>query len=157
MKKAVLTKLFALLVICLSAQNLYVQSITGEQTVFTIVENPKITFGNGTVIINETEFRLNNVQKLSFFNTATSIVAINSVEKILVFPNPVSDELTLIVENPQGLNFRLFDMSGQQLLFDQIHSQTTTISMQNFRAGTYILHIDRNGQSVQSLQIVKTQ
>lgn len=141
---------------CLQAQNLYVQQINGERIAFSIVESPRITFGNGTMTIQGTIFQLTDVQNLSFIKfTTTDFVAVNFDDKIIVFPNPVRDELTLIVQNPQGLNFGLFDMLGRELVSDQIRSETTRINMHNFRAGVYVLHIIRNGQTVQSFQIVK--
>jgi hypothetical protein len=159
--------ILAVLVLCLntmmSAQNLYVQPLGGgEQVSFTLAHKPKITFGTGTKKIESSSanqtFQLSEIQNLSFtFNQSTNIVTQNLEDnKIQLYPNPVKDELTLVIQNfIQGTNYRIFDVSGRLLKNDQIRSETTQINMQNFRAGVYVLHIDSNGQSIQSFQIVK--
>lgn len=142
--------------LCLSGQNLYVQPINGEQVAFSLAGKPKITFGNGTMTIETQMFQLSEVQNLSFvFNPPTSIEMHLTNEQIFVFPNPVNDELSIVVQNLQGKSFRIFDVSGRLLKSDQIHSTTTIINVQNFPAGTYVLHINRNGVIVQTLQIIK--
>jgi len=156
MKKKLLTTMLAFAMICLQAQTLYVQPIGGEQVAFSIIENPKITFGNGTMTIQGTTFQLADVQNLSFAtNAATKLVAVNFDDNFLVFPNPVSDELSLIVKNPQGMNFRIFDLNGRLLKIGNLNSTVTTINVQGFRKGTYLLNLEQNGQSMQSFRIIK--
>jgi len=144
-----------------SAQNLYVQPITGEQVSFAISERPTITFDNRTMTIQNRTFNLADVQNLSFVANVPVVPPPSSIEtplndkQITVFPNPVQDELSIVVENPQGLSFRMFDMMGRLLKSDQIQTETTLVNMQNFAAGAYVLHIIQNGQTIQSFQIVK--
>jgi hypothetical protein len=163
MKKILLQSIFLTVGLYLQSQNLYVQPLgSGEQVPFTLAHNPKITFGTGTKKIESSSatqtFQLSNVQNLSFVkNTNSTNIATNLEDsKIHLYPNPVKDELTLVIQDfTQGINYRIFDMSGRLLKNDQIRSETTQINMQNFRAGVYILHIDSKGQSIQSFQIVK--
>jgi len=157
MKKTLFSFLLFLAVgVCLSARNLYLLPIEGDKVVFSIVENPRITFGNGTMTIHGTTFELAEVQTLSFVrNPATNLVAVNPHDKIVVFPNPVRDQLSIIVDDPQGMTYRIFDLNGRLLKAGNLNSTVTTINVQGLRIGTYVLHIDRNGQPIQSLQIVK--
>jgi len=156
MKKKLITIILALATICLQAQNLYVQPIDGEQVGFSIVENPRITFGDGTMTIQETTFQLTDVQNLSFVkNTTTNLVAVNIDDKIFIFPNPVRDELTLIVENSQSMTYRIFDMTGRLLKTERLNSTVTTINVQNFHTGIYVFNLEQNGQFIQSFRIVK--
>jgi hypothetical protein len=72
------------------------------------------------------------------------------------FPNPVKDELTLTIQKPvQGMSYQIFDMAGRQLKIENIRSENTTINVQNFQNGTYILRLIQSGQEIQSFKIVK--
>jgi len=171
MKKFLLTKILLLATICLQAQTLYVQPIDGEQIGFSIVENPKITFGNGTMTINETLFQLTHVQNLSFVESVTtSIVGANNYLPLLqAFPNPVINDLRITIDELQiGEIIELFDMNGRRVysrrhsaldaesrskgIAGQARNDELVINMTPFPNGTYILRIGN-----QSLQIIKTQ
>lgn len=148
---------------CLSAQNLYVLSVNGDQDTFSLAERPAITFDNRAMVIQGEIFQLNEIQILSFVPNATppssSIETVLANEQIAVFPNPVTDQLHIVIPR-EARNLlansvaRLLDINGRKLI-EQPLSQETTINMQNFRSGIYILHILRNGQTVQSFQVVK--
>jgi hypothetical protein len=162
MKKILLFTILVVIGFGVSAQHLYVQPIGSEQVAFAFEHKPKITFGNGTKTIQTTSqnetFLLSNIQNLSFkFNAPTSNVPnFAETNNILIFPNPVKNELTLIVENlTPNTSYRIFDMSGKLQKTNQIVSETTQIQMQNFRSGTYILHIVCNNQTIQSFKILK--
>jgi hypothetical protein len=158
MKKILLSTTLLLAALTTQGQHLYVQQIgNAEQVPFALADKPKITFGNGTKTINQTTFQLSEIQNLSFVknSNSTSIATNFSNNKIQIHPNPVKDELSLIIENPQNVNYRIFDMNGKQLKANKINSETTTIQMQNFRTGIYILHVIQSGQKIQSFKIVK--
>ncbi|MDR0436920.1 MAG: T9SS type A sorting domain-containing protein [Bacteroidales bacterium] len=147
----------------LQAQNLHVHPVDGgEPTVFSLGHLPKITFNEGTKKIETTTttqtFQLSDVQRLTFKpNNSTNIATtVETHGRVSLHPNPVENELTLNIQIPtQGLAYRIFDMNGKLQRTNKIHSETTTINMQNFRKGTYILHIERSGQFIQSFKIVK--
>jgi hypothetical protein len=162
MKKILIYAICLLTGLSLKAQHLYVQPVDGsEQIVFPLEHSPKITFEAGTKTIESAvtsqTFELNNVQNLSFtFSPSTSVAENLEEGKIHLYPNPVKDELTLTLDIPtEDLRYRIFDMTGKQQTIGPIRSETTQINMQNFRSSIYILHIDRNGQPVQSFKIVK--
>ncbi|MCL2027455.1 MAG: T9SS type A sorting domain-containing protein [Bacteroidales bacterium] len=159
MKKILIPILFLSIGLCAYTQHLYVQPIDGEQIAFALANKPKITFDDRVMSVQQLSFPLSDVRNLSFVqqNTdPTNIIVDTENDHILLFPNPVKDELNLVIQIPvQNLNYRFFDMNGKQLTVEQIHSQTTQINMQNFRAGIYVLHIEQNGQSIQSFRIVK--
>ena len=150
-------------VIYLQAQNLYVQPIGGgEQISFALADKPKITFGSGTVTIDETVFQLANVQNLSFVRNENeneneiNVTAPNFNGKIFLYPNPVQNELQLSIQVPaEGLTYRIFDINGRLMRTEKIHSETTTINVQDFRSSIYIFNIDQNGKQIQSFTIIK--
>jgi hypothetical protein len=160
MKKFLICAVLFAVGLSLQAQNLYVQLVDAEQLAFPLADKPTITFGSGTMTVNETAFQLSNVQNFSFtFNPdAPTSIEIPDLEgnRIIFFPNPVQDELTLIVEKEtQGLNYRILDLNGRTVRTGQIQAQQTAINMQNLRTGTYVFNVEQNGQLIQSFKIIK--
>jgi hypothetical protein len=162
------TILLIVLVLCINtsffAQNLYVQPIgSGVQEAFAFADKPKITFSGQTLNVASAQatknFPLNEIQNFSFVkNEVTTGIALNNdlENHIRLFPNPVEDVLTLEVLIPmQGFRYRIFDMGGKQLTSGVIQSEVTSIQMQNYRTGVYVISIDQNGQLVQSFRIIK--
>jgi len=161
MKKILTPILLLAMSVCLQAQTLYVQLLDDEEQVaFPFAGKPKITFGNGTVIVAGTTFQISNVKNLSFTSKGTppvtSVAANSSDGKIYLYPNPVKDELELSLEIPtQNLRYQIFDLSGTLLKTEQIGSAVTKINMQSFRTGVYVISINRGGQHIESFKIIK--
>ena len=168
MKKIITTAILCTLGLALSAQNLYVQPISGEQVEFAIANQPKITFASRTMTVapstgsgagTSQQFPLGDVQNLSFVKNETDPTSIAlTVEDngIRLYPNPVDDLLTLEIQNPaQGTTYRIFDLNGRLIETGNAPSEQTTINMGGFRQGTYVLTINREGQQIQSFRIVK--
>ncbi len=162
MKKIIVTVVCVALGLTLSAQTkLYVQLMDeNEQKEFAIADKPKITFNqvDQKMTVAGQTFELNKVQNLSFTknNTSEIITITQDNNKITLFPNPVKEELNLNFEtvSPE-MSYRIYDLSGKQIKKDRIHSVNTQIRMQDFRTGTYVLMVERDGQPIQSFKIVK--
>ena len=71
---------------------------------------------------------------------------------INIYPNPVSDVLTIKLENNLSCEYMLFDITGNLLETSFIENQNTTIDVSNINPGVYLLQIKDN-QSTQ--QIIK--
>lgn len=78
---------------------------------------------------------------------------------IVVFPNPVSSNLTLESKNHEGknLSYQLYDLEGKLLDSKIITSNQTTINTINLLPSAYILHITSNNITVKSFKIIKKQ
>lgn len=76
---------------------------------------------------------------------------------VSAFPNPVSDQLVLSVENlePSKLNFQLFDMQGKLLQSKSLENNKTSIAMSNFVPSTYFVKIMQNGRELKTFKIIK--
>jgi hypothetical protein len=76
---------------------------------------------------------------------------------IKAYPNPVTSTLTLQFDYvPENSSFELIDSAGRVVEKDPINNQATTISMERFRVGIYILHVStKNRKSVHSFKILK--
>jgi len=158
MKKSLLLLFYGLVLsTTTTAKNIYVQTLgVGEQVPFSILDKPKITFENRAMIVNEVQFHLSDVQNLSFVRNSLTIIPDIDIVRASLYPNPVKEELTLIVHIPiEGMVYQIFDLTGNQIKTGFIRSETTQIDMRSFRAGTYILTILQNGQFLQSFKIIK--
>jgi len=77
-----------------------------------------------------------------------------------VYPNPTNDVLQLQITNYElrergDLHFSLFDLTGRQLLQQEITGENTEISMGNLPAGTYLLHILADKKPAKAFKIIK--
>ena len=69
---------------------------------------------------------------------------------IVVYPNPVTDELH-INTNIGNYTVELKDMNGRQLMFE---ANTSTINMSDYATGIYLIQIN-DGEKISNLKIIK--
>ncbi|MDP4867994.1 MAG: T9SS type A sorting domain-containing protein [Crocinitomicaceae bacterium] len=68
---------------------------------------------------------------------------------LTIAPNPASAELFINWYNDAQMHIQLFDVCGKQLLSLKQENSATTLDIQGFAAGTYLLQLtDTNGQVV---------
>lgn len=66
------------------------------------------------------------------------------LESINVYPNPSSNQLTIEVENPIGIQFSLMDITGKRVISHDISEKTTLINVE-LPSGIYVYEILQNG------------
>lgn len=73
------------------------------------------------------------------------------------YPNPVADQLTLMVENydEQQLEYELYDALGKKIASAKITDKKTLISTLDLIPASYYLHIKQYGKAEKSFKIVK--
>lgn len=76
--------------------------------------------------------------------------------KISVYPNPVTDYITLEteIENSENTVYGLYDTGGKLILSQKCESNETIIVMENLPPATYILVVSDNKQT-KTFQIIK--
>jgi hypothetical protein len=77
---------------------------------------------------------------------------------VSVFPNPVSDALTLQIADygNESLSFEMTDIQGRLLEKTLISSKDTQIDMAAHPASTYLLHImSSNNKKIKTFKIIK--
>lgn len=74
-----------------------------------------------------------------------------------VFPNPVTQNLKLNIENynNETLFAELFDTAGRSILKQKINANTTSFDVSNLRSASYILSVSKNGQQLKTYKIIK--
>ena len=77
--------------------------------------------------------------------------------KCTAYPNPTTDYLTLVIEGDVQTHYSasLIDLNGKLLSKLQIGGNETTISMEQYVAGTYFLKVTQNNQEVKTFKIIK--
>jgi hypothetical protein len=76
---------------------------------------------------------------------------------LYVFPNPVKDKLTLLIENfsKEKLVYQLFDIHGQLVDSEQISGNQTQINTGYLSGAIYFLNIVEGTKQIQSFKIIK--
>jgi hypothetical protein len=73
------------------------------------------------------------------------------------YPNPVTNLLILSAGNfgDEKLAYKLSDISGKNLLSNQIIEEITTIEMERYRSGAYFLSVIQNNSEIKTFKIIK--
>ncbi|WP_165836281.1 PKD domain-containing protein [Taibaiella soli] len=76
---------------------------------------------------------------------STSVNNINTLANVLVYPNPVQDQLT--IETPINYHAAIMTIDGREVAQQQVVAPRTVINTSNLSAGIYLLQLtDANGQ-----------
>jgi len=76
---------------------------------------------------------------------------------ISIYPNPTHDLIILKVEgnNIESISYQLYDIQGKLLLIKEATGEQTTILMNEFVNGIYIIKIIDNDTIIKSVKIIK--
>jgi hypothetical protein len=156
MRKILLTfTLFLLLFSCLDAQELVSSSgnsfINAKGTIhYSVGELMVETYNNGSNYLTQGFHQ----PKL----TVTSISEMNNDKiNVVVFPNPTSDELKLIInlDKLENIRFELYDLNGMKIIQDDIRNTETTLELNNLKSSIYILRIFKDNKKISTYKIIK--
>ncbi|HTB30931.1 MAG TPA: T9SS type A sorting domain-containing protein, partial [Bacteroidia bacterium] len=88
----------------------------------------------------------------------TGINELADANQLVVYPNPASDQFTLLFKgNAKGKLISLYNIPGQKIYEQQCNCQSSVINCQSFPDGVYFLKIlmDDGSTQVRKLEIVK--
>ena len=76
---------------------------------------------------------------------------------MVIYPNPTSEFIKLIVENDkfEMLNYYLFDFNGKLLYKQKVSSKETSIPMGSFPSAIYFLKVNDNNKELKIFKIIK--
>ena len=82
---------------------------------------------------------------------------ISSVISLSAFPNPTNDFLTLRIDGDyiEGLDCTMYDISGKEIMQQQIGSSETSINMQSLSPATYFVRVTKGKNEVKTFKVVK--
>lgn len=124
---------------------------TGGSVTYTVgqVAFSTITGTNGFII--------QGVQQPFEISTVTGIQEENISLDYLVYPNPTSGMLRLIIgaPDPDNYRFQLFNLNGILLLNSKITDRDTEVSMEHLLPSIYFIRVLRGNVEVKLFKIVK--
>ncbi len=88
----------------------------------------------------------------------STVIGINEVSidlKLLVYPNPTTNYLTLNVEDNTDLNYQLSDIRGKIIESEKVSSNSTSINVVSLPTATYLLKVSKNKQVIKIFKIIK--
>ena len=74
-------------------------------------------------------------------NTGISQVEPASSISLSVFPNPMTDKITIQTENPKNELFNIFNLSGQLVSSGRLEETSTEVQMSHLPSGMYIVKV----------------
>jgi hypothetical protein len=121
------------------------------QLSWTIGEMMIETFSSGPNQLTQ-GFHQNNI-------TVTNVTSLSESFQVKIFPNPTTNFLNIDwPEISDCLSLSLYDVTGQQLLFETTLNQPLlrTLDLSAFPAGSYVLHLsNQNKKKVKTFIILK--
>ncbi|HTN47071.1 MAG TPA: T9SS type A sorting domain-containing protein [Flavipsychrobacter sp.] len=85
----------------------------------------------------------------------TSASTIHNGVSVLVYPNPVNDEVTVDIQNNPRGTLQVIDLTGKVLYSTETRNQKTTISMKPYAAGMYMIKYFVNNTNMQMIRVQK--
>jgi PKD repeat protein len=131
---------------------------SNDNTVAAVDASGVITFvSEGTT--NITYSKTNN----SCTSTASKTITIGKClnlsklkeNKVVLYPNPTSDNLNLQVESSLFVKYEILDPAGKVLFSNQITSDNTVISVSELATGIYLVRLFDNDDNSENIQFVK--
>ncbi len=145
---------------------LFIGMAQGQQTVTTTGGSGNGTGGSVTYTVGQVAFStlpwtngfiIQGVQQPFEISTVTGIQEENISLDYLVYPNPTSGILRLIISapDPENYRFQLFSLNGILLLNSKITDRETEVSMEQLLPSIYFIRVLRGSIEVKLFKIVK--
>lgn len=122
------------------------------------------TFSNfgviGETFVNKSIIGGNYVNSSGFlfaYDISTDIDEINLNNKnVRIYPNPISNEFFVEIQNRNDLNINIFNSLGQKVWIKSISANQESVDMTRFNIGIYFVVVkDMNGNILLSEKIIK--
>jgi hypothetical protein len=126
---------------------------TGSSSTILNYEFTDFTFPSSTILyyrLKQTDFD----GKFEYSQIVATNCTLNKIGNIKVYPNPVSNELTIeITGNTVPVNFEIFDVLGS-VIYQGNLMEKVTVQTSNFAHGVYLVKLE-NGKIFEFKKIIK--
>ena len=128
------------------AQNMSIESANGTNVVIDLTTVQSMTFKNGNMIVSDTD--CGDRYFSQFFTTGIEIgeeafLSENSAQSIMIYPNPVTDQMTISRASTLSTTARIYSVFGELVKELPISSTQNTVSISNLSTGVYFLNLDQ--------------
>ncbi len=129
----------------ISSQNLIVQQINGTENTMSLSAIRKLVFSGNSIQIRNfsgstTDFQLADVRKIFFSNTSSSEDQIvNETKKPVIYPNPATLELNIIVNDPNVNYIEIYNFQGRKIKTEIVNDELERIDISDLQSGIYLL------------------
>jgi hypothetical protein len=140
----------------LQAQSMYVRLQSGAQTAYVLSDIQKVTFSGGQMHVKQTSssttnYTLSELRYVNFTDLITEIgPAETSSEKLLLYPNPVVNELNIGLPQftSEKITIEIYSSEGKKLYYHDINQSgdVYSINVEFLKKGIYIFKYQTNNQ-----------
>lgn len=135
--------IFALYVLPVSAQSLYVRNTNETQSVYSLSTISKITFSGGNVIVHKTDnstvtHAISEIRYMSFSDYVDIFMPREQEDVLTVYPNPVSNLLNINLPSDKlGGELHVLSLDGKTLMSHKLVDSQTAIDINSLPQGVY--------------------
>ncbi len=162
MKRLLLVLLLSMFWCFLTAQNIYVKENAGNQTAYELGELRNITFSGGDIVFQKTDntttnYALSELRYLNFYETSDVQEQLLEDGNIVVYPNPVSDYLTVDLKGVSSKgSISIVSLDGKLFYEQQVDKDKTIIlDLNKLSQGIYLCRYESE-KEVKTVKIIKT-
>ena len=152
-------KIYAVIFTFLSINNFFSQDSFNSSGTNIVSSSGSVSHSIGqlfynTIVSNDGQVSAGVQQTYTVTNVGFNT---NTLNNISVYPNPVSNNLTLTISNSiDNFGYNLYDFQGKLIIDGIILSEETTVSTSNLSVGTYFINVYNNqNQKSQTFKIIK--
>lgn len=142
-------------IVPLRALNLQFHPKVGGSTSISMTDVKTLTFSGGNLIVNKKDtatrsFSLVEMAYVDFSSFLTAISPTSTNKTVLIFPNPVSDVLSVELQLTGGqfVQLEIIGIDGKVCLQTLLNSPTTKISVSALPKGLYLCRVQNSEERV---------
>jgi hypothetical protein len=123
--------------------------------------NTTISYSIGEVYYNTTttlsSVITQGIQQPYEIYLISGIVNEKDVQLITAFPNPTSSTIKIVTQDTKidGLNYKLYDLLGKEILSGDITSNQTELDLNNLMPAVYFIKVFRYNSTIKYFKIIK--
>ncbi|MGI6411828.1 MAG: T9SS type A sorting domain-containing protein [Bacteroidales bacterium] len=143
LKSILVFGIFALYVLPVSAQSLYVRNTNETQSVYSLSTISKITFSGGNVIVHKTDnstvtHAISEIRYMSFSDYVDIFMPREQEDVLTVYPNPASNLLNINLPSDKlGGELHVLSLDGKTLMSHKLVDSQTAIDINSLPQGVY--------------------
>ncbi len=135
--------------------NCEIDSVSNDFNNLETLDGAEFPIGTTTVIWTVVDMAGNN-NECSFDVTVTNTTGVNSLQEagFTIYPNPVSDKLSVVSDNKLPKDINIYDLTGKIMYSNKNIEGTEKIDFSQFNSGVYIISI-KTDNSIFTRKILK--